>query len=600
MINDQEHNENGLASHEVGAESTEKKSSEKNTKTHNIFLIDKSKLNMSNSSVENALGLLMSEDEEYKLQKLKTGVNTKPFSVRLYFRGDDNYQSQFSSFCKSFVEEDQKAVTFYPRSASSVLFIWNDKHIYAVTTGQGYRMVEDYSVPKFGLILASCFNEEFKVTSLDSNAMASVVHSSKTIYSKEVDFVDVNALDTIFKEVTGRLKDKKKVQEFLGLKGSSKRDTVKVSAKNSVQFSTALSFAGLLHLLEEIDKLGFDGQQEHFNLIAPLSAKKHKAAITANNNAVIEAMYVAIQSGREIPFDLFHKNTAAYIEADRYEIYDPGTDVVYTTFDDHAADGAILAAYQTFLDGNPDTPAAFHFFAISAMLRSFKGDAPSSTDDFLLNHISGEIQVAGKNYYIFYGEYYYLDEAYTDRLNDSLRGKLRKEFYTTELRTTWPAEKGRDEDWFNAKVSNDEGFIPLHKVKPEYIEFADLLKYENDTITVVHVKDGFDCDMRALDRQVELSVTKIIDIKHNNNESYLRNLYQKASEHRVGLNITAAFPTVEAFLDCMKNKHVRYVIAIRPTDKDLLANSSNIAKHCLNALILRCFQQGIELRIQVL
>ena len=119
--------------------------SSKQTKTHNIFLIDKAKLNMSNLSVENALGLLMSEDEEYELQALKPGVNTGTFTVRLYFRSDDNYQSQFSSFCKAFIKEDQKAVTFYPRSASSVLFIWNDKHIYAVTTGQGYRMVEDYS-----------------------------------------------------------------------------------------------------------------------------------------------------------------------------------------------------------------------------------------------------------------------------------------------------------------------------------------------------------------------------------------------------------------------------------------------------------------------
>ena len=598
MINDQEHNENGLASQEVGAESTEKKSSEKNTKTHNIFLIDKSKLNMSNSSVEDALGLLMSEDEEYKLQKLKTGVNTGPFSVRLYFRGDDNYQSQFSSFCKSFVEEDQKAVTFYPRSASSVLFIWNDKHIYAVTTGQGYRMVEDYSVPKFGLILASCFNEEFKVTSLDSNAMASVVHSSKTIYSKEVDFVDVNALDTIFKEVTGRLKDKKKVQKFLGLKGSSKRDTVKVSAKNSVQFSSALSFAGLLHLLEEIDKLGFDGQQEHFNLIAPLSAKKHKAAITANNNAVIEAMYTAIQSGKEIPFDLFHKNTTSYIEAEWYEIYDPSTGMVYATFDDHAATGAVLAAYKAFLSGRNDTPATFYFFAISAMLRSFTGDGSPSTDDSLLKHISGEIQVSGKNYYIFYGEYYYLNKAYTDRLNKSLKGKLRKEFYTKEMRTAWIV--GENEDWFNETASTSERYVHLHKVLPDNIEFADLLKYENGTITVVHVKDGFNCDMRALDRQVELSVTKIIDIKHNNNESYFRNLYQEASVHTVGLNIAAVFPTVDEFLDCMKNNPVRYIIAIRPAKKNLLDNESNIAKHCLNALILRCFQQGIELRIQVL
>jgi hypothetical protein len=50
----------------------------------------------------------------------------------------------------------------------------------------------------------------------------------------------------------------------------------------------------------------------------------------------------------------------------------------------------------------------------------------------------------------------------------------------------------------------------------------------------------------------------------------------------------------------MKNNPVRYIIAIRPAKKNLLDNESNIAKHCLNALILRCFQQGIELRIQVL
>ena len=127
-----------------------------------------------------------------------------------------------------------------------------------------------------------------------------------------------------------------------------------------------------------------------------------------------------------------------------------------------------------------------------------------------------------------------------------------------------------------------------------------MLKLENDGLTVIHVKDGFDCDMRALDRQVELSITKIMDIKHYNNTSYMKNLYQKASAHTVGKNITSVFPTEDAFLDCVKNKTIRYVIAIRPATKVLLDNTSNIAKHCLNALILRCFQQGIELRIQIL
>ena len=191
-----------------------------------------------------------------------------------------------------------------------------------------------------------------------------------------------------------------------------------------------------------------------------------------------------------------------------------------------------------------------------------------------------------------------MSSSYTARLNDSLSGKLRTEFYTSEINTQWTP--GHDEDWFNNAVSTQEDYIHLHKVKPDFIEFADLLKFENGVVTVVHVKDGFDCDMRALDRQVELSITKIIDIKHYNNESYLRALYEKAAAHTVGKNITTVFPTVNEFLVCMKNNPIRYVIAIRPANKALLSNTSNIAKHCLNALILRCFQQGIELRIQVL
>lgn len=573
----------------------------KYTKTHNIFLIDKNRLpgisGTPTLSIEDALAALMGIDEKYRLQQLKPNINTQEFSICLYFRGDDNYQSKFASFCKAFVSEDQDAVIFYPRTASSVLFIWNQRHIYAVATGQGFRMIQDYALPKFGLIVASIFEDRFKITSLDSNAMSSIVHSTKTVYSNEVDFIDVNALDTIFKEVTGRLKDALKVKSLLNLDASSKRQSMKVTAKDFVQFSSALNFEGLLHLLTVIDGYDFESYQDRFNLISPLNHKKHHATIIANNTAVISEMYSAISAGNEVPFDLFHKETDAYIAADTYVLYDPDTGEEYASFDDYATPDMIAAAYTAYRKGNPDTLAAFAAFVSSTNLRADKGEY-NATDASLLQHISGEVQILGKNYYIFYGDYYCLTESYTERLNDSLSGKLRSEFYTSELHTAWISTK--DEDWFNSEVSKNENFVHLHKVKPDYIEFADLLKYENDEVTVVHVKDGFDCDMRALDRQVELSISKIMDIKHNNNESYMRNLYQNASAHTVGRNITTVFPTENEFLECMKNKTIRYVIAIRPTHKVLLDNTSNIAKHCLNALIMRCFQQGIELRIQVL
>ena len=140
----------------------------------------------------------------------------------------------------------------------------------------------------------------------------------------------------------------------------------------------------------------------------------------------------------------------------------------------------------------------------------------------------------------------------------------------------------------------------MHKIKPENIEFADLLKCENDTVTIVHVKDGFDGEMRILDRQVELSISKIIDLKHRNNDTYIRKLYKNASKSDTGLNITSVFPTVDKFIECLKESKIIYLVVIRPKNKELLKNTSNIAKHCLNSMIVRCFNSNINLKIQIL
>lgn len=575
---------------------------ERNTKTHNIFLLDRSRIQDrfaegAKTPIGDLLALLMATDTKYHDQTLKEGLNTSGFTVKLYFRGEDNFQSKFASFCRSFVKEGEEAVSYFPRTASSVLFIWNDRHIFAITTGQGFRMIELFATPKFGMMIASAFQQRFKITSLDSNAMSSIIHSTKTVYANEVDFIDVEALDTIFKEVTGRLNDATNVHTLLNLPTTSKKRSMKITAKDYVQFSSSMNFDGLIHLLTIIDSYDFDHLRDRFNLITPLTNKKHHLQILVNNDAVLRKIYDAIVAGNTIPFDLFHRNTNDFISADTYVIYDSGTYEEYTEQDDYNPTQLISNAYLQYLNGNPMTEASFYTFCQTVKLRADRGEF-NATDGTLIQHISGEIEVNGTNYYIFYGDYYRLNESYSERLKDSLKGKLRPEFYTSEIQTPWPT--GMNEHVFNRTTSADEGFVHLHTVTPDGIEFCDLLKASDDCVTVVHVKDGFNNDMRALDRQVELSIAKIMDLKHNNQTTYMKELYRRGATCDKGLNITAAFETEDDFISNMKDKQIRYIIAIRPANRNLLEGRSNIAKHCLNALILRCFNQGIDLRIQVL
>lgn len=573
----------------------------KNTKTHNIFLLNKEKVqdklfNNQPTDVRAMIdGVISAYPLEYREQTLREDVNAGAFSVRLFFREDKPNDSKLASFCRTFVKSDQDIVQFKPYSASSVLFIWSDAHVFVITTGQGFRVVEDFCVSKFGMLVVSAFQSLFKITALDSNGMSSIVHSNKTIYANEIDFVDVDALDTVFKEVTGRLNDKGTVHSLLNLDQTSKKKSMKITAKNFIQFSSFLNFEGLIHLLTQIDQYDYTAMQDKFNLIAPINSKQNKSIVETNNNKVIEKMYTAIRENKPLGMDLFNKSTIDFIAADTYTIV--CNDTALATTDDIEPSAFIKEAYTAYLEEQEDTLQTFSAFINSADLVSQKGDAVI-TDGSILSHISCEIQVDGKSYYIFYGEYYFLSDSYSDRLNKSLKGKLLDERFVKYLTTPWNTSE--NEDNFNETASNSEGFVHLHKIKPEYIEFADLLKIDGDRVVIVHVKDGFDDDMRALDRQVELSVTRILDLKNNNNNEYMRKLYQNASKCNKGINITKMFQTEEEFISTLKGKEVQYIVAIRPPIKNLLENRSNIAKHCLNALILRCFNQGIDLKINIL
>jgi uncharacterized protein (TIGR04141 family) len=570
-----------------------------NTKTHNIFLVDKNKIEVKffdnvPQSVDDIIFKLMENHYQYKEQILKDDYELKSVGVRIFFFGNEKHNSKLASFCQTFVSENQEIITFRPKMASSILFVWSDNHIFTITTGQGYRIIDEYCVPKFGLQVASIF-EKFRITALDSNGMSGIIHSSKTIYSNEVDLLNIDSLDIIFKEVTGRLTDKAMVHSLLRLNSKSKKSSMKIIAKNYVQFSSSLDFQGLLYILDYIDQYDFDQLTDKFNLILPLRINQHKEQIEANNEFIIHKVYNSITTDSTIGFDIFHSNTMEFLNADVYELNIDEVEPV--SFEDtYEINQAINEEYKKYLQGTADVFDIFKKFLCNVKINAFKGD-DLVTSDYLLKHISGEIQVDDKNYYIFYGDQYYLTEGYSERLNKSLEGKLKNEMFINQIKTLW--NDGDDEDEFNKNVSINENYIHLHKVKPELIEFADLLQIDKNNVTIIHVKDKFDGSMRELDRQIELSFMRMIDLKNNNNDNYFRNLYQNASKHSVGVNISTKFKTEDDFVTAMKKCTYSYIMVLHADNKNLMESRSNIAKHCLNSLIYKCFNQGIDLKINL-
>lgn len=571
----------------------------RNKKTHNIYLLDLDKaknyfLLSNEETIQGTINIIMSEDKQYSPQKLKKNIDTKGFSINLFFKTDYLYNNKFSDFCSEFLCENEEAVKFVPTFSSSVLFIWKDKKLYAITTGQGYRIVEKFAVQKFGMIIATLFQQHLKVTSLGSNEMSSIIHSSQTVFATEVDFNSVQTLDTIFKEIGGRISDIELVHSLLNLNKESRRNSMKLKAKDYLQFGCSVDFNGLLHLILILDEMDISHISDGFNAITPLTKKHDLEIIKGVNFTILHDIYCSLSNKRKCPFELFHQDTESFILADRYQIYCKNK--TYADEEDYDATQLIAKGFNSFLNNEQWSEDKFMDFINSSRIRTINEDR-IVTDDTVLNHFSGEIEFEGNTFLVLDGKYYCQSKSYTNRLNEFLQKKLRDEVFTKEIQTIWA--KSHNEDWFNDMVARKEGYVKLHRQIIDNMEFADLIKYSKGVLNIVHVKDGFDGEMRILDRQVEISLRMLLDIKVNNNNSFATKLYQKAVSNNKSTNILKHFKTEKEFIDTIKMNKVRYIIVIRPSNKNLLDCKSNVAKHCLNAIIDSCYKRGIELNIQI-
>lgn len=593
-------------------------------KTHNIFLIDSAKMNARSSpqiplTAEQMIDLIMTPYKDYIRQSLlggtpvneKTiGPNNTTFHFSLYFRSEP-HTSKFSDFCRDFVEDGQPAVTHQSVSASSVLFIWTDQYLFAVTTGQGFRVAERFAVPRFGLMVASVFNDNLRVSSLDSNVVSGLVHSTRTIYARDVDFISVSELDHIAKEIVGKINGQDKIDLLLD---NNTRTSLTVTAKRSIQFSSSLDLDGLLKLLcNMIEHCDLGHLQDRFNMLTLVTDPDECNAIT---DTIIGQMYKAYTDDEKCPFLLFSRDTNLFLSRSLYQIYDPSDeDRILSESNEFDTTQLLHQAYTNYHTGKQiaESKDNFREFMETCMLRTpHEGQdikENPATNDILLDHIVGEVEHGGVNHYAFYGEYHCQSANFVQRVNDSLKRKLDAGNYKFRIGTQlWP--NNQNEHWFNENASAVDDYVHLHKIKPDYIEFCDLLKYEPAAngnpavVTIVHVKDGFDGDMRVLEHQVEMSIAKIRELKDSNSSAYLEHVYNLSvttpQNGQRWKRITSQFADYQSFARALKNSQIRYVIVIRPKQyEDLLRNNSNIAKHCLNAMLLRCFNQGIDLKIDV-
>ena len=136
-------------------------------------------------------------------------------------------------------------------------------------------------------------------------------------------------------------------------------------------------------------------------------------------------------------------------------------------------------------------------------------------------HITAEIEYLRKKYFRIDGQWFILEDQFLDFMNND--AKLYYQKYRLNTLNLKPWDDSHDEEKYNASYHIEPSAFVLDRIVKDNIELCDVLIFENGTVYLIHVKDGFDAKMRDLYVQLVLSAKRLSnDLKNAKGSTYLR------------------------------------------------------------------------------
>lgn len=142
-----------------------------------------------------------------------------------------------------------------------------------------------------------------------------------------------------------------------------------------------------------------------------------------------------------------------------------------------------------------------------------------STYGNFFSHIVCERTLHNKKYFRIDAKWYFLDNKFIEQIQKDAINTYNQNKLDEPLLLNWG--KGWDEDVYNKKHT-EKGYYILDKLIKDNIELCDILVIKNNVIYFIHVKNGFNTQMRNLYIQVILSAKRLWnDLYNNTGSSYL-------------------------------------------------------------------------------
>ena len=543
--------------------------------------------------------------QEFIIQTMQVD-SLNGFTIELFYRKKLT-SPKWKKFFADIVRNDQGIIQRLDNwNESFVCLLKNDQVLYAFTGGIGYFAIQDYINENFGIdILSRIISRDDKIIKSvkEKGVIGSILGESKN-FRANYNLYENDNFGKIYQELKANL-DRRLLVEKLGFEEEDIRANTICIVKSSFTISKAITLQQLIRLIQGCEDVLLLEPSIVINNMERIDSNLNIELVSRLQERLEEQLWSRFNSqNNSFMFDLCHKDIEKYLTASIYKVFKNYSNKNLIEEDCMQMDN-IDILYQG-IRGTANITQKPQFIELIKQLRivSYDDDGNKVTSGQLIVHLLGDIEYESRHYFLIDGSWYRINNDFISSLNENCNTFINDNWLANIIK-----EWGQDwnEDEFNKQHIGSPNTIVLHKITPENIEPCDILKWDENDVYFIHVKEGFGNTMRDLCSQVIISARRIKQ-DFISDSSYIHNIYNTLQRKIGGDNYSDAIGrqtevyNLQEFVSVFSKNHV-FVVAILDKEnadrslKNIIQFRSNIAKFSLQSLIQSMKGLGIDLKV---
>jgi uncharacterized protein (TIGR04141 family) len=530
------------------------------------------------------------------------------FKLNLYYQSKPSFP-KWKEFVQAITKTDEPiAQGGKSRTEGFVLFLSKTDRLYAITGGHGHFVIQDRIDRNFGIdVFSRLIKKEDKIlkSTREKSIVGGIMGTTK-YFRNNFNLFDNDSFGKIYQELKAHLN-----KDILTAKlGFTEDDIKKASlcvAKSSFRVNKDISFDQLVMLIKGCESILETEQPVSINDIERLTKKRNQSLIVRLNKELVAQLWQRYsEPNNGVDFDLCHYEVEKYLTASHYVISkgNQGNAFGEWEFDDLSNADTVFELFRS-LPKKPASQEVFEKLARNLIISSYDEEGVLLTQGGLIDHLLGDVPYDGKRYFFIDAAWYLIRDTFIERLNEHCDSYIQSH-YMDGLDRPW-ADTLPTENDYNSQYIGSNNTLVLDKIIPENIEPCDILRWDDHTLYLYHVKAGFINTLRDLCAQIFIAATRIQqDVRTE--KAFIRKAYRSLKDKiggegyfdKVGRQTEQL--SEEAFVDLF-NKKIVYVLAVLDTAsvqrdiKDMKSFNSNIAKFSLQELSKQMRMQDLDFSI---